>query len=76
MGDTVNLAARLMARAPAGEIYASSEVISGSRTTFDLSDLEPFMVKGKKFPVNAVSVGDPQGSKSRRAAGGLPLDRA
>jgi len=73
MGDTVNLAARLMARAPAGEMYASAEVISGSRTTFDLSTLEPFMVKGKKHPINAVSVGDPQGSKSRRAGGGLAL---
>ena len=73
MGDTVNLAARLMARAPAGEIYASAEVISGSRTTFEVSSLEPFMVKGKKFPINALSVGDPQGSKSQRATGGLPL---
>ena len=73
MGDTVNLAARLMARAPAGELYASAEVISGSRTTFELSSLEPFMVKGKKLPVNALSVGDPQGSKSRRATSGLPL---
>jgi class 3 adenylate cyclase/tetratricopeptide (TPR) repeat protein len=73
MGDTVNLAARLMARAPAGEMYASAEVISGSRTTFELSSLEPFMVKGKKFPINALSVGDPQGSKSQRATGGLPL---
>ena len=73
MGDTVNLAARLMARAPAGEMYASAEVISGSRTTFEVSSLEPFMVKGKKFPINALSVGDPQGSKSQRATGGLPL---
>jgi class 3 adenylate cyclase/tetratricopeptide (TPR) repeat protein len=73
MGDTVNLAARLMARAPAGEMYASAEVISGSRTIFDVSSLEPFMVKGKKFPINALSVGDPQGSKSQRATGGLPL---
>ena len=73
MGDTVNLAARLMARAPAGEVYASAEVISGSRTTFEVRSLEPFMVKGKKFPINALSVGDPQGSKSRRVTGGLPL---
>jgi class 3 adenylate cyclase/tetratricopeptide (TPR) repeat protein len=73
MGDSVNLAARLMARAPAGEIYATTEVVSGSRTTFAVDHLEPFLVKGKKLPVNAVSVGDPQGSKSQRAAGGLPL---
>jgi class 3 adenylate cyclase/tetratricopeptide (TPR) repeat protein len=73
MGDSVNLAARLMARAPAGEIYATTEVVAGSRTTFAVDHLEPFLVKGKKLPVNAVSVGDPQGSKSQRAAGGLPL---
>ena len=73
MGDTVNLAARLMARAPAGEIYATTEVVAGSRTTFQVDHLEPFLVKGKKLPVNALSVGEPQGSKSQREAGGLPL---
>ncbi len=76
MGDTVNLAARLMARAPAGEMYASAEVISGSRTTFDLSSLEPFMVKGKKLPINALSVGDPQGSKSQAGSRWAPTHRA
>ena len=73
MGDTVNLAARLMARAPAGEIYATTEVVAGSRTTFAVDHLEPFLVKGKRLPVDAVSLGDPQGSKSQREAGGLPL---
>ena len=73
MGDTVNLAARLMARAPAGEIYATTEVVARSRTTFAVDHIEPFLVKGKKLPVDAVSVGDPQGSKSQRTAGGLPL---
>ena len=73
MGDTVNLAARLMARAPASQIYATAEVVAGSRTTFEVDHLEPFLVKGKKLPINALSVGDPQGSKSRRAAGGLAL---
>ncbi|HEU5111936.1 MAG TPA: AAA family ATPase, partial [Acidimicrobiia bacterium] len=73
MGDTVNLAARLMARAPAGEIYATNEVVAGSRTTFAVDHLEPFLVKGKKLPVTALSVGDPHGTKSQREAGGLPL---
>ena len=73
MGDSVNLAARLMARAPAGVIYATAEVVAGSRTTFEVDHLEPFLVKGKKLPVNALSVGEPQGSKSQREAGGLPL---
>ena len=73
MGDTVNLAARLMARAPAGEIYATTEVVAGSRTTFEVDQLETFLVKGKKLPVTALSVGEPKGSKSQREAGGLPL---
>jgi class 3 adenylate cyclase/tetratricopeptide (TPR) repeat protein len=71
MGDTVNLAARLMARAPAGEAYATPAVLDGSRTTFETARLEPFMVKGKKLPVEAVSVGDPIGSTQEGA--GLPL---
>jgi predicted ATPase/class 3 adenylate cyclase len=73
MGDAVNLAARLMARAPTGEIYATTEVVAGSRTTFSVEHIKPFLVKGKKLPIDALSVGEPQGSKSRREAGGLPL---
>ena len=73
MGDTVNLAARLMAKAPAGEIYATSGVIEGSRTTFETTELEPFMVKGKKLPVEAVSVGDPMGSRVAQGGAGIPL---
>lgn len=72
MGDTVNLAARLMARAPAGEIFATPEVLEGSRTTFETGPLEPFMVKGKKHPVEAVSVGNPMGSRAATGSG-LPL---
>ena len=45
----------------------------GSRTTFEVDQLEPFLVKGKKLPVTALSVGEPKGSKSQREAGGLPL---
>jgi class 3 adenylate cyclase/tetratricopeptide (TPR) repeat protein len=71
MGDTVNLAARLMARAPAGEIYATAEVLDGSRTTFEMTPIEPFQVKGKKQPVEAVSVMEPKGTKS--GLHGLPL---
>ncbi len=73
MGDTVNLAARLMAKAPAGEIYATSAVLEGSRTTFETTDLEPFLVKGKKLPVEAVSVGEPLGSRNVAGGAGLPL---
>jgi class 3 adenylate cyclase/tetratricopeptide (TPR) repeat protein len=57
MGDTVNLAARLMAKAPRGEIYATADVLDRSSTRFDTEALEPFMVKGKARPVDAWSVG-------------------
>ena len=73
MGDTVNLAARLMAKAPVGEIYSTSGVIEGSRTTFETTELEPFMVKGKKYPVEAVSVGGPMGSRAAQGGAGIPL---
>ncbi|MEX0667221.1 MAG: adenylate/guanylate cyclase domain-containing protein, partial [Acidimicrobiia bacterium] len=63
MGDTVNLAARLMAQAPAFEVLATSEVLEGSRTLFETRKLEPFLVKGKKLPVHAFAVGDPSGSR-------------
>jgi class 3 adenylate cyclase len=72
MGDVVNTAARLMARAPVGEVYATEETLEGSRTTFAMTPLEPFTVKGKKLPLRAVSVGAPEGSKTHQASG-LPL---
>jgi class 3 adenylate cyclase/tetratricopeptide (TPR) repeat protein len=72
MGDVVNTAARLMARAPIGEVYATEETLEGSRTTFAMTALEPFTVKGKKLPLRAVSVGAPEGSKTHQASG-LPL---
>lgn len=73
MGDVVNLAARLMAKAPPGQVYATREVVDSSRTTFRLGDLEPFLVKGKAEPVEAVSVGDPEGSRTELGSPALPL---
>ena len=57
MGDVVNLAARLMAKAPPGEIYATAAVVDRSPTRFRRAPLEPFMVKGKVRPVHALSIG-------------------
>jgi class 3 adenylate cyclase/tetratricopeptide (TPR) repeat protein len=73
MGDTVNLAARLMAKAEPGQILSTSEVLEGSRTLFETTPLEPFLVKGKKHPVHAFSVGEPSGSRSSIAEAGLPM---
>jgi class 3 adenylate cyclase/tetratricopeptide (TPR) repeat protein len=57
MGDAVNLAARLSARAPAGRIYAARQTLDRSRTRFQETALEPFAVKGKARPVPAWDVG-------------------
>ena len=57
MGDAVNLAARVMSKAPPGEIYATESVLDRSATRFRTVEIEPFMVKGKARPVQAWSVG-------------------
>jgi class 3 adenylate cyclase/tetratricopeptide (TPR) repeat protein len=57
MGDTVNLAARLMAKAHPGQVLATAEVLERSSVRFQTTALEPFMVKGKRRPVNAFAVG-------------------
>src|SRR5581483_4870834 len=56
MGDTVNLAARLTARAAKGEILASGEVLQRSRAQFE-TEARQFLMKGKSKPVTGYSVG-------------------
>ena len=64
MGDTVNLAARLMSAAPAGEVYATPGVLDRSRPVFATRALEPFSVKGKAQPVQAYAVDDEIGRRA------------
>lgn len=73
MGDTVNLAARLMAAASPGEVYASPSVLDGSATLFESVPLEPFYVKGKEYPVQAYAVGAETGNRPSRRGGDLPF---
>jgi class 3 adenylate cyclase/tetratricopeptide (TPR) repeat protein len=56
MGDTVNLAARLCARAEQHEILATGDVLQRSRTRFETSPRQ-FLMKGKARPVTGYSVG-------------------
>ncbi|HWF34499.1 MAG TPA: adenylate/guanylate cyclase domain-containing protein [Solirubrobacteraceae bacterium] len=63
MGDAVNLAARVMAKAPFGHMYATREVLDHSQTSFQEAAVAPFSAKGKKRPLEAWDVGPP-----RRAA--------
>ncbi len=57
MGDAVNLAARLMAKAEPGQLVASRTTIERSSTPFETTPLEPFLVKGKRHPQLAEAVG-------------------
>ena len=56
MGDIVNLAARLAARAEPGEILATGEMLERSRARFETFP-QPFLVKGKERAITAYSVG-------------------
>ena len=67
MGDAVNLAARVAAKAPPGEIYSTAGVLERSPTTFATRELEPFKAKGKAKPVQAWSVGPPLAGRERQA---------
>ncbi|HEX5950265.1 MAG TPA: adenylate/guanylate cyclase domain-containing protein, partial [Actinomycetota bacterium] len=70
MGDAVNLAARLMAKAEPGRVYATAEVLDRSGTRFAVTELEPFSVKGKSRPVKAWDIGEAIGSRGREAGPG------
>lgn len=63
MGDAVNLAARMMSAAKPGEIVATSEVLAVSGTSVEAEAMEPFKVKGKSRPVEALRVGRILGRK-------------
>lgn len=73
MGDAVNLAARLMAKAGPGQILASAGVLERSRSAFSTTALAPFFVKGKSRPVQAFEVGRPRGTQETRRSAELPL---
>ncbi|MDH4146572.1 MAG: AAA family ATPase [Acidimicrobiia bacterium] len=73
MGDTVNLAARLMAAAPAGTVYSTAAVLDPSPTLFRSEALEPFAVKGKTDLVQAYEVGEEIGRREDRTVDELPF---
>ena len=57
MGDTVNLAARVMAHAKPGTVLATTRTLDRCRTSFAMTPVLPFRVKGKTHPVDAIEVG-------------------
>ncbi len=68
MGDAVNLAARLSAKAPWESIYATQGVLDRSPTRFERTAVAPFVVKGKSRPVEAWEVGRVLGAAPPSAA--------
>ena len=69
MGDAVNVAARLMAKAePGRDLRDAPSVLEHSNTLFETVELEPFALKGKAEPVQAWSVGRAKGSRTRSVA--------
>lgn len=57
LGDAINTAARLLARAEAGQVLATEAVLDRSRTTFATAEIEPFEAKGKAEPIRGRVVG-------------------
>jgi class 3 adenylate cyclase/tetratricopeptide (TPR) repeat protein len=72
MGDTVNLAARLMAAAPTGAVYVTGETIDEARSLFALTPLPPLSLKGKTKPLPSFSVAEELGPRARDVALELP----
>jgi class 3 adenylate cyclase/tetratricopeptide (TPR) repeat protein len=66
LGDAVNLSARLMSKAPSGEIYVSELVRRMAGTGFSWQKLEPLTLKGKASPVAAYALTGSTGPRSRR----------
>jgi class 3 adenylate cyclase/tetratricopeptide (TPR) repeat protein len=69
LGDAVNLAARLMARAPIGEIYAEETVRDQAGEAFSWERLPELMVKGKTEPISVYALrglGADPGKRRRR----------
>jgi predicted ATPase/class 3 adenylate cyclase len=57
LGDTAALAARLMARSGEDEVWVASSAFARGGASFEATELEPFQVKGKAEPVQAVVLG-------------------
>lgn len=67
MGDAVNLAARVAANAPPGELLSTAGALERSPTRFRTAPRDPFAAKGKAEPVETWSVGPPVSARARTA---------
>jgi class 3 adenylate cyclase/tetratricopeptide (TPR) repeat protein len=72
MGDAVNLAARLTARAQPGDLLATADVLDRALTRYT-TDREPLLVKGKERAVMAHHVGEPAGRRETAQVDLIPV---
>ena len=72
MGDVVNVAARLTARAAPGDILATVEVLDRAKTIY-ATEKAPLLVKGKTRAVVAHQVGEPVGSRDEPEMDTTPI---
>ena len=68
LGNAVNLSARLMAKAPPGQIYVAEPVRHAAGDTFDWEQLPPLTVKGRAEPVSVFALAGSKRRASRRQA--------
>jgi class 3 adenylate cyclase/tetratricopeptide (TPR) repeat protein len=66
LGDAVNLSARLMSKAPPGQIYVSELVRRLAGRGFTWSKLPQLRLKGKANPITAYALTGSSGARSRR----------
>jgi class 3 adenylate cyclase/tetratricopeptide (TPR) repeat protein len=64
-GDTVNLAARLTARADVGDVLATATTLDATPTRYETTS-KPLLVKGKERAITAYNVGAALGGKVER----------
>ncbi|MET0732554.1 MAG: tetratricopeptide repeat protein [Casimicrobiaceae bacterium] len=74
IGDAVNLAARLMSKAPPGRIYVSDDVRRAAGDAFAWQPLPPLTVKGKTEAIPGFALTGSKRLAARTASGsGLPM---
>ena len=73
MGDTVNLAARMMAAAGPGQLYSTPGALDKASTLFRTELLEPLHVKGKEKAITAYDVCEETGIRPPDMVRELPF---
>ena len=72
MGNTVNVAARLAARADPGGLLATADVLERTQTRFEASR-QIVLVKGKELPITAYRVGEALAGREKEPQPELPF---